>query len=76
MPSHYDNGPRILTIGSTDEDDWFTAPSEPGNWYNVSILMYDASNVLLEAELTNNCSRIGGYEWYFPNVSVSNGQDA
>lgn len=52
----YDNGPRILKIGSKDMENWFTAPPLPGSWYNMTVLLYSADGTLLEAQTTQNCS--------------------
>lgn len=76
QPYTYDNGPRILKLGSEDISQWFTAPDTPGSWYNVSVLLYGPDGTLLEKQTTSNCSTIGGIDLYMPNMTVSNGRDA
>lgn len=71
----YDNGPRILKIGSEDIASWFTAPPLPGSWYNMTVLMYAANGTLLEAQTTKNCSEIGGLDLSMPGIVITNGRD-
>lgn len=71
----YDNGPRILKIGSVNQTSWFVAPNMPGSWYNFSVLMYSENGTLLEAQTTSNCSEIGGLDLSMPEIVVTNGRD-
>jgi hypothetical protein len=47
MVNPYDNGPRIVKIASLSNSSWFTAPSMPGSWYNMTVLIYSPNGTLL-----------------------------
>lgn len=36
-PQNYDNAVKIIQLGSIDQQNWFTAPTLPGNFYNMTV---------------------------------------
>lgn len=65
-----------MKLGSEDENMWFTAPEDPGSWYNFTVLLYGTNGELLEAQTTKNSSNIGGLDLSLPDIHVVNGRDA
>lgn len=39
-PPTYNNGPVIITIANQNYSNWFTAPRQPGSWYNYTVSAY------------------------------------
>lgn len=66
----YDNGPRILQVGSRNMTNWFTAPGMPGWLYNMTISLYGTDGKLLEKQSTKNSSRIKGYDLQLNQIVV------
>jgi hypothetical protein len=59
-PTNYDNSVKIIQLASVNMSDWFTAPSLPGSFYNMTVEMYSGSGVLLEKQTVNISSVMGG----------------
>lgn len=49
-PENYDNEVKIIQLGSIDVQNWFTAPSLPGNFYSMTVEIYADSGTLLEKQ--------------------------
>jgi len=70
-PTSYDNGVRIINLGSVLEQNWFTAPSLPGNFYNMTVELYGANDVLLEKQ-TIDISPVYGETFDIPSITIDN----
>lgn len=46
-PTNYDQDVKIIQLGSKLQANWFTAPSLPGDFYNMTVELYSPANVLL-----------------------------
>jgi hypothetical protein len=71
----YDNGARIIQLANSNISKWFTAPAYPGDFYNMTIEMYDSAGDLLEKQ-TANLSDIWGQYFDIAGLNFVNGLDS
>jgi hypothetical protein len=74
VPEGYDNQVKIFQIGSVAQNNWFTAPSLPGDFYNMNVAVY-APNGSLIAKQTDNISPVYGRSLDIPSMTIQNVQD-
>ena len=74
VPTGWDDKVKILQIGTVDDTNWFTAPSLPGDFYNLNVAVYDTSDVLFSKE-TRKISSVYGEELDIPSIVLKNIQD-
>lgn len=69
---------KIIQLGSISQSNWFTAPSLPGNFYNMTVELYGTvggvPNVLLEKQ-TLDISPVYGAYFDIPSISLDNIRD-
>lgn len=70
-PSNYDQEVKIIQLGSKSSSNWFTAPSLPGDFYNMTVELYSTSNVLLEKQ-TIDISPVYGEYFDIPSIQLTN----
>jgi len=58
-PTGYDNQVKIFQIGTVSQNNWFTAPSLPGDFYKMNVAVY-APNGTLISKLTKSISPVYG----------------
>ena len=58
-PTGYDNNVKIFQIGSVDTANWFTAPSLPGDFYEMNVAIYSPTGTLI-AKQTRTISPVYG----------------
>jgi hypothetical protein len=75
VPTNYDNQVKIIQIGTVSQSNWFTAPSLPGDFYNMNVAIYAANGTLI-AKQTRNISPVYGQSLDIPSITISNIQDA
>ena len=61
-------------MGSYDENNWFTAPNLPGNFYNMTVELYGTAGQLLEKQ-TIDISPVYGEYFDIPSIVLNNIQD-
>ena len=59
VPNNYDNQVKIIQIGTVLQSNWFTAPSLPGDFYNMNVAIYSNTGALI-AKQTRNISPVYG----------------
>ena len=74
VPESYDNEVKIIQLGSFAEDNWFTAPNLPGNFYNMTVELYGTSGKLLEKQ-TIDISPVYGEYFDLPSIILNNIKD-
>jgi hypothetical protein len=74
IPNNYDNQVKIFQLGTISQDNWFTAPSLPGNFYNMNVAVYTVNGTLL-AKQTRNISPVYGQPLNIPDIVMKNIQD-
>lgn len=75
VPTNYDNQVKIIQIGTVSQNNWFTAPSLPGDFYNMNVAIYGTNGTLI-AKQTRNISPVYGQSLDIPSITISNIQDA
>jgi hypothetical protein len=75
VPSNYDNQVKIIQIGTVSQTNWFTAPSLPGDFYNMNVAIYSPTGSLI-AKQTRNISPVYGSSFNIPTMTIQNVQDA
>lgn len=70
-PTLYDNGVRIIQLGSLLQQNWFTSPSLPGDFYNMTVQLYGAGSLLLEKQ-TIDISPVYGQKFSIPSITIQN----
>jgi len=75
VPSNYDNQVKIIQIGTVAQSNWFTAPSLPGDFYNMNVAIYSPTGALI-AKQTRNISPVYGQSLDIPSISISNIMDS
>jgi hypothetical protein len=71
----YDNQVKIIQIGTVSQTNWFTAPSLPGDFYNMNVAIYSPTGTLI-AKQTRNISPVYGQSFNIPTMTIQNVQDA
>ena len=75
VPTNYDNQVKIIQIGTVSSTNWFTAPSLPGDFYNMNVAIYSPTGSLI-AKQTRNISPVYGSSFDIPTMTIKNVQDA
>jgi hypothetical protein len=73
-PDIYDNNVKIFQVGSVDKANWFTAPSLPGDFYEMNVAVYAANGTLVSKQ-TRSISPVYGDSFDIPSIVVKNVQD-
>ena len=73
-PENYDNDVKIIQLGSILQQNWFTAPQLPGNFYNMTVEIYSSAGVLLEKQ-TIDISPVYGEYFDIPSIDLQNIKD-
>lgn len=74
-PTEYDNNVKIFQIGSVSQTNWFTAPSLPGDFYEMNVAVYADSGTLVSKQ-TRSISPVYGDNFDIPSITIANVQDA
>lgn len=74
IQNSYDNNVKILQIGTVSQDNWFTAPSLPGNFYKMNVAVYSSTGTLVSKQ-TRHISPVYGASLDIPSISIKNIQD-
>ena len=74
VPDNYNNEVKIIQLGSADTPNWFTAPSLPGNFYNMTVELYGTDGQLLEKQ-TIDISPVYGEYFDIPSIVLNNIRD-
>jgi hypothetical protein len=72
--SAYDNKVKIFQLGSVETANWFTAPSLPGDFYEMNVAIYSPSGTLI-AKQTRTISPVYGENLDIPSIQIANVQD-
>jgi hypothetical protein len=75
VPNNYDNQVKIFQLGTVLQSNWFTAPSLPGDFYNMNVAIYSNTGTLI-AKQTRNISPVYGRFFDIPSMTIKNVQDA
>lgn len=75
VPNNYDNQVKIIQLGTVSQSNWFTAPSLPGDFYNMNVAIYSTTGTLI-AKQTRNISPVYGQSFNIPSMTIQNIQDA
>jgi len=75
VPNNYDNQVKIIQLGTVSQSNWFTAPSLPGDFYNMNVAIYSPTGTLI-AKQTRNISPVYGQSFNIPSMAIQNIQDA
>jgi hypothetical protein len=74
VPTNYDNNVKIIQIGTVSQANWFTAPSLPGDFYEMNVAIYSVSGALI-AKQTRKISPVYGQNFDITQMSIQNIQD-
>jgi len=74
VPTGWDNQVKILQLGTVDMSNWFTAPTLPGDFYNLNVAVYSNTGVLYSKQ-TRKISSVYGEEFNIPSIQILNTKD-
>ena len=75
-PENYDNDVKIIQLGSILQQNWFTAPQLPGNFYNMTVEIYFNTGVLLEKQTIGISPVYEGEYFDIPSIDLQNIKDS